>query len=54
MESWYPENGCQTMGPVLANRVIEILSAYGPYPLDSEDCVLPDHFECKLTKDGTY
>ena len=54
MESWYPENGCQTMGPVLADRVIEILSAYGPYPLDSDDCVLPDRFECELTEDGTY
>jgi len=54
MESWYPENGRQTMGPVLADRVIEILSAYGPYLLDSDDCVLPDRFECKQTEDDTY
>jgi len=30
------------------------MSAYGPYLLDSDDCVLPDCFECELTEDGTY
>jgi len=54
MESWYPENGCQTMRPVLADRAVEILSVYGPYLLDSEDCVLPRRFECELIKSGIY